>query len=233
MCGTMLRIGTGGPGHTLTYQGETEMAITYDGNVEYSGRVVGYLYESRLGWDYPYDQKFAIVIPTDGELETARETGTLPCKAEKLDFDSPIPFGEAQPYRVPVNDPMYGGFRPGITSWDVDGSDDMVAILSRYKADRLADERAKFIAGLQEDADSSGITLDQVIRLRSVCGVHDDYPHTAKVIECLALLRTLKHNRFRSKFRASLANQLRDWLIDECPRYAQPFSWRQWQALGF
>ena len=42
--------------------------------------------------------------------------------------------------------------------------------------------------------------------------------------KCLTLLKTKK---FRSNFRKSLCEQLRNWLEDECPQYSHPFSNKQ------
>ena len=43
-------------------------------------------------------------------------------------------------------------------------------------------------------------------------------------LKCLTLLKTKK---FRSNFRKSLCEQLREWLEDECPQYSRPFSNKQ------
>ena len=45
---------------------------------------------------------------------------------------------------------------------------------------------------------------------------------------CWDLLKTKK---FRSKFRESLATQLREWLSNPAPKYNKPFSWRQEECV--
>jgi hypothetical protein len=46
-----------------------------------------------------------------------------------------------------------------------------------------------------------------------------------------AAIQLLKVKSFRSGFRASLREQLEGWLNDPQPKYASPFSPRQWEAI--
>ena len=113
----------------------------------------------------------------------------------------------------------------------VDATDDVRAkakAWARAELERLdaieAERRAKENAALMRECD---LTEEQLSDLRDTVRQPDFFDG------CVALLRTLAANRFRSKFRRSLAEQLRTWLetAPDKRRFPSPFSQRQWGCV--
>ncbi len=73
---------------------------------------------------------------------------------------------------------------------------------------------------LISQTEATNLTRKQLVKLQRVLG--PDFP---------AIYRLLKTKKFRSKFRASCADQVREWISQETPTYSTPLSRKQLSYL--
>lgn len=88
----------------------------------------------------------------------------------------------------------------------------------------------------EEYAATMNITLDQYDRLRNSLGVTtahliDSAGRSPALSQLHAIEELLKTTKFKSKFRESIATQVRTWLGEESPKYKTPLSDRQLHVI--
>lgn len=119
-------------------------------------------------------------------------------------------------------------------SADIDATPEVIALAEAWdaalRAQREAAAAAERARKLAETADACDLTLEQLERLvRAAAGRLDLSHERARIV--IALLSTLKAQRFRSEFRKSLAEHVRAWALNDAPGYDSPLSFKQWAAL--
>lgn len=110
---------------------------------------------------------------------------------------------------------------------------------AKYEAYKTA-QAEKRRAELEIEAAEFGLTGDEYTRLREGCGVdlaamhsfllgERNHPAYRRLHACERLLKTKK---FRSDFRKSLAEQIREWVKSETPDFPAPLSPRQFSFIA-
>lgn len=131
---------------------------------------------------------------------------------------------KGRPEEVQYDTTRFGG-GGGAT---VDATDEVKARYADWQAEQARLHREAQEAAIEARRvallEDSGMDEEPFMRLYGACG-------RGYIDAAVALLRTRKHNRFRSKFRASLAEQVWTWAHDPAPRFKSPLSARQWGFL--
>ena len=108
---------------------------------------------------------------------------------------------------------------------EVDASPELIALYEKCVTREQRHRKACSLWGEHnrkiEMAHRTGLTLKEYKKLCLTYG--------GKVLDgCIELLSV---KNFKSQFRASLANQLREWLANPAPKYRMPFSRRQEECV--
>lgn len=95
-------------------------------------------------------------------------------------------------------------------------------VIKAYEA-HIANVTAEFVAmreaRIQKECDDASITKDEYKRLVAV------YPATSDTFH--AIMKLLQTRRFRSTFRQSMAQRIREWVAQETPLYRYPLTAKQ------
>lgn len=168
----------------------------------------------------------AIIIKNENEMTTLFNGCVIYQGYEDVRVMSDV--WESQLYAIVydvINGPRKIWAPTGTVKIEVDAS---IELLLQYKKYNKAIERHNKAMDLCHQhnyelnfAHEHGLTLFQYRKLKHIYG-----GDTLK--GCFELLKVKK---FKSKFRESLATQLRNWLNDPEPKYDYPFSWKQAECV--
>lgn len=130
------------------------------------------------------------------------------------DYDYALSFHDGKVIETLISTTAGG---TGLEKCEIDITEENKKLLDRYYYRKAVESKWFKRHLLIKDARAMQITYHEAKKLNEVLNT-DQYT---------AVYMLLKTKRFRSVFRQSLANQVREWLKDDYPRFEKPLSEKQ------
>lgn len=134
------------------------------------------------------------------------------------DYDYALSFHDGKVVETLISTTAGG---TGLEKFEIDITEENKKLLDRYYHRKSVEGRWSKRHHLIKDARAMRISYHDAKKLNDILDI-DQYT---------AIYMLLKTKTFRSAFRQSLANQVREWLKDELPRFEKPLSDKQFSYI--
>lgn len=134
------------------------------------------------------------------------------------DYDYALSFHDGKIVETMISSTAGG---TGLEKFEIDITEENQKLLDRYYHRQAVEGKWNHRRHLIEDARKCNCSYHEIKKLENVLTI-DEY------VACFMLLKT---KNFRSKFRESMAKQIREWMCDDNPRFEKPLSEKQFSYI--